>query len=821
MLWYDAGIDGDYAITPEVWRRIVEELTGLGAIGADRADGTGDAGQRALEPVRAAPIVVVMDDFDELAAPDLLTGVEYLVRVLKGRVRVVLSCRTVPPLPLHRWRVTGELGEVRADQLAFTLDETAELISAYKVGLADSSVAELHALTEGWPAGLRLAALAMRDHPEPEQVVAELGTDDGVASYLSREVLAALPPDTCRTMAEVSVVEQVTAAMVEALTGRRDGARMLAALDQQGAFVYRRPGPGEWYRFHPLLSRLLYSELRRQDPARAALAHRRAAQWYIAHGPPAEALRHLLVAEDWATARETMDQHWPDIAVGSRRRSLKEVAPTPPEAIHTEPGLALAFAAERLDAADPVQARRFLRMGGDDRDDPAADNRSRAPVLLALQLAEARLAGDLEQTVEVATRLMSVSSTNDAVGRTVPAARALGLIAMGGARLQLGDLAAAGDQLCDGLALARRADLSQAQISAGSQLAMWYAVRGRLHAAARISRETMKLAERLGLTRATDLGWVRLAMAEAHYQWDRLEDARRLTDEAADHASGDPQMFISAAVLQAKIRFSAGQLAEAHQALLAARKEVAGARVSRPARRSLSLVEAEMRLAGGDLPASRRLLSSWAEEEPLSPWAATVEAAILLAEGRAAAAAAAVAPYLADGGDGASLTWRAQAGILNALAGKALGDRDRVIRGLDVALDAAEEEGFRRMFVAAGHALSELINAVAPAMSVYRLVATDLARVPVAPGAAAPPYLTGMPAAQGNPCMGVAPVEPLTARELTVLRYLQGDLSNVEIASVLYLSVNTIKTHVKSIYRKLNAARRREAVRRARELRLL
>src|SRR5256886_9395186 len=427
VLWYDAGIDGDYAITPEVWRRIVEELTGLGAIGADRADGTGDAGQRALEPVRAAPIVVVMDDFDELAAPDLLTGVEYLVRVLKGRVRVVLSCRTVPPLPLHRWRVTGELGEVRADQLAFTLDETAELISAYKVGLADSSVAELHALTEGWPAGLRLAALAMRDHPEPEQVVAELGTDDGVASYLSREVLAALPPDTCRTMAEVSVVEQVTAAMVEALTGRRDGARMLAALDQQGAFVYRRPGPGERYRFHPLLSRLLYSELRRQDPARAALAHRRAAQWYIAHGPPAEALRHLLVAEDWATARETMDQHWPDIAVGARRRSLKEGAPTPPRAIHTEPGLAWAFAAERLDAADPVQARRFLRMGGDDRDDPAADNRSRAPVLLALQLAEARLAGDLEQTVEVATRLMSVSSTNDAVGRTVPAGPALGL----------------------------------------------------------------------------------------------------------------------------------------------------------------------------------------------------------------------------------------------------------------------------------------------------------------------------------------------------------------------------------------------------------
>ena len=205
----------------------------------------------------------------------------------------------------------------------------------------------------------------------------------------------------------------------------------------------------------------------------------------------------------------------------------------------------------------------------------------------------------------------------------------------------------------------------------------------------------------------------------------------------------------------------------------------------------------------------------------MQPRAALVEAAVLLAEGKAAMAAALVAPYLGEAGV-PSLTWRAQAGLLTALAGRMLHDRARVGRGLDIALDAAEQEGYRRMFVAGGPMLRELLITAAPEMGVYRLVASHLTRVPVGPaGSAVEPHPVELPASPARPWLGSVLPEPLTERELTVLRYLQGDLSNVEIGSVLCISVNTIKTHVKNIYRKLNAVRRREAVQRARELRLI
>jgi LuxR family transcriptional regulator, maltose regulon positive regulatory protein len=809
VLWYDADLDGGNVADRELWRRIVADLTKHEVIGRD-VDESGEDTTSIPRGGAETGVVVVIDDFDRVAGPDLLSGIGYLVRAHRTRVRLVLGCRTPPLLPWHRWRVTGELGEIRADQLAFTLGETEQLIAAHGLDLPEATVGELHGLSEGWPAGLRLAAMTLRENPDPVHALSELGVDDLVANYLGEEVLTPMAPDTRQLLAEMSVAEQVTANMVEAVTGRIDGARLLAELDQQSSFVTRRPGPGGWYRFHPLLSRLLYAQLRREDPVGVIVAHRRVAGWYIAHGPPAEALRHLLAAEDWDAAITTVERHWPDIAVDARRRSLTELAPAPPDTIAADPRLALAFAAERLDAADPARARRYLRFAARGEPDP---------MRLALGLAEARLTGDLEKVVELGGALLSGLGDPDDPEAADRESRTFGLITVGRARLQLGDLTEAGRQLCEGLRLAGQTDLGAAQVSAGGHVALWYAARGRLHAAMRVGQDTLALAERLGLTRALDLGWVRVALAEVYYQWDRLGEAQRMAGEAIDYAHGDSQMLVSALLLQARVWSAAGRLCEAHETLLHARQEAAGGRVVGPLHRALGLVDAELRLAGGDLAAARRVLDGGPGDDPLTPWAAAISAALLLAEGKAAAAAATVAPYLGE--DSPSLTWRAQAALLNALAGKVLGDRARVARGLDVALEAAEEEGFRRMFVAGGHPLRELIVAVAPTMGVYRLVATDLVRPAEGAVGASEPGWLGSSMTPNKVWTGGALVEPLTERELTVLRYLQGDLSNVEIASILYVSVNTIKTHVKNIYRKLNAVRRRDAVQRGRELRLL
>jgi LuxR family maltose regulon positive regulatory protein len=804
------------------WQRV------LTACGDWQDAGTGIGDDSTPWPDR---LTVVWDNFDAVTDPQLLAQVERLVATVGHRIRIILGCRRDPPLSLHRWRVTGELRELRADQLAFTVSETADLLVTHGVGLSEPGIAELHALTEGWPAGLRLAALAMRGRPEPERVLADLGVHDAVADYLAREVLAGMAANVRQDLCDTSIMEQLDPSLFQALTGQSYGARLLADLDRSGGFVHRTEGTGGWYRVHPLLGRLLYAELRRMDPDRAPEIHRRAAGWLVAHGLPAEALRHLLAAGDWDAAVELLDRQWPNIVVGPRHRSLRDAVLSPPDAIQAWPKLALAFATERLDAGDPIGLRRYLHLAsamstGEATGDltgetsgggPALDRRPTSPLVIGLQVAEARLAWDLPRVLDLAAYLLQPAAGNGAADRSEQA-YALGLIATGAAKLNLGELDEAAPALLDGFHLARRADMGHAQLTAGGHLAMLHATRGRLRAAVRTGQEMLDLADRLGLSHVTDLGWARLGLAEAYYQWNRLDEAQLLLEQAQDHAYADAAMLVTGLIMQARVLVAQGHLAEGYDRIQTARHEATAGRVVHPVRRVLSLVEAELRLAGGDPTGARQRLAGWEEDEPFGAWAAIVEASVLLAEGRPPAAAALVEPYLAGNGRNASRTWAVQAGILTALAGHATGDRARVVRGLDVALEGAEDEGFRRPFAAGGHTLRELITTVAPGMAVYRLVVGDLAAIsdPAAPvnGGVLPPR-------NGRTRPAGSFVEPLTERELTVLRYLQGTLSNVEIASLLYVSVNTVKTHVKNIYRKLNADHRRDAVRRARELRLL
>jgi LuxR family maltose regulon positive regulatory protein len=425
------------------------------------------------------------------------------------------------------------------------------------------------------------------------------------------------------------------------------------------------------------------------------------------------------------------------------------------------------------------------------------------------------LRGDPRQVLDLASQLMSRQPLENAGVQRAEESRTLALIATGAAKLHLGALAEAGPLLHDGLALARQTGLAEAQVCAGSHLALWQADEGHLRAATHTARETLDLADRLGLTLMRDLGWVRLAQAEAHYQWDRLDEAGKLAEEALDDAYGVSEMVVSAAVMLARIGIAAGRLMEAHRVLDTVRDDAMRAQVTPRTRRSVSLVEAELRLAGGDIPAARRRLSDWSGEEPLPAWSAVVDASLLLAEGKAAAAAAAVAPYLAET---SSLTRAVEAGVLTALAGQALRDRARATRGLDIALKAAEEEGFRRSFSGAHYDVRNLIDAVAPTMTVYRPVASELVqeRDALSPEGLAAATLSRYAIRRAE---GIN--EPLTERELTVLRYLQTRLSVMEIGSSLHISINTVKTHTRNIYRKLNAGGRREAVRRGRDLRLL
>jgi LuxR family maltose regulon positive regulatory protein len=764
-----------------------------------------------LEEMSSSPLAIVIDDCNDVAGPGALADLAQVVRTSSAPVRLVLACRGAPALPLHQWRMDRQLLTLGEDELAFSIDEAAGLFAGLRVALPRSAVVDLHARTEGWAAGLQLVATALADRTDGAQAALDAEPIDLIADYLGAEVLARLDPLVRRLLVEASVAERLTAGLLNTLTDRLNGAAVLADLQRRGAFVRRSPTLGDWYQLHPMLSQVLYRELTRHDPDRVGQAHRRAADWHLIQGPPVEALRHLLAAREWELAADVLHRHWPDIAIGSRRLDVGPVVtsvPGPDASAH----VVLAMAAERLDAGDTTSARHLIHLAEAD-----PDQGERASIITALRLAAARLDGDLNRVSSTAFETLTEPVPEFSAADRL---RPIALLSLGVAKLQLGELTEAGRYLGEAQTLARRRDLDHVQISATSHLAAWYAALGHLHDAVRTAREALEMGGRLGLGQLSDLSWSRLALAEAYFQWDRLGDAWCCTDAALDSSCGDRLINLTGTILQTRIRVASGQLTEAHDALRAAYHESGTADLPAPARRALALAEAELRLACGDPAAAHERLTSWPDAEPLPAQAAVVEGSVLLVEGRPAAASIVVAPYLTRPDPGTSLTCRACAGLVAALAGKAAGDREKVMHGLEVALKVADEEGHRRCFTAGGHAVLALIESVAPAMSAYPPVVAALTGTfdPLVAEASAS-HLPVLQNARPTPTGTL--VEPLTSRERTVLRHLQGTQSHVEIAALLYISVNTVKTHVKNIYRKLGADHRKDAVRLARELRLL
>jgi LuxR family maltose regulon positive regulatory protein len=774
---------------------------------ADDRQGTIDEIVAALE----APgplVVVVVDDAHEVSDEQVWTELETLLGHAAARLRLVLSCRADPALPLYRWRMRGAVTEIRSTQLAFSLAETGQLLAAHDVRLAEPALVGLHAMTEGWAAGLRLAALAISDHPDPDSLVPEFALHDrALGEYLVGEVLGKLPEDIREVLLATSVLDQVRPELVQALTGRADGERILASLEQANLLAVHGSGSRGWYRCHPLFGLMLYNELRHRRAEQLPELHRRAAEWYFAHDMPADAIRHALAAGEWAQAVAVVDSSWHELVPGARLRTLKEIVPTPPQQVQQDPRLALAFAAERLDASDPRATETFLHMV-DRSQHTTSDEATRdqvRPILAAFRVAEAHLSGDDPELIFATAPLLLKEDAPMSEGDSHQV-RSLAFVAMGGARLNQGDLQAAEAPLEEGLVHARRSGVAQVQIASLRQLATLHATRGQLNAAVRFAKEAVSLADQNGLTQGSDLVWTLLTLADVCHQQNRVRPATYYLDRAVNSGGlADPGMVASAAIVRARLQAATGDVSGAAGDLSVVRRQLVDCQIPGLLWHSLTLAEAELHVQAGEPAAAKRLLGV-PPPDLLAVWFTLVQAKVHLAERRPSPAASAVVAHLEPGGT--SLMWTIEANLTYARAMRALGDRTKAGRSVEQALRLADEEGIRRPFLDGGHAVRELLTTYVPAGSSYRGLADDLAG-DLAQGAA-----------RQNVAVSRLP-EPLTERELTVLRYLQSMLSAAEIASMLCVSVNTVKTHMKSIYRKLGAGRRREVIQRARELNLL
>jgi LuxR family maltose regulon positive regulatory protein len=756
-------------------------------------------------------VVLVLDDVQDLTDATVLGGLEFLLRHAPPRLRLVLATRVDPPLRLQRLLVSGQLAQVRSADLAFTVAEVTDLLadSESRPALPEDDVAMLQARTEGWAAGLRLAALTLQSQPDPHRFVTELAGDDrSIADYLVGEVLDLQPEPLRSFLLRTCIVEELNGDLADALTGRHDGDWMLARLERANAFVAAVGSRRSTYRYHTLFATLLRYELRRETPGLVAELHRRAARWYANQGMTVRAIQQTLAAEDWRDAARLMAEHGLGFILRGEADTLRELmGRLPAELVGADPELALLGAADRILADDHEAASACLRLAQQRAALLHPDRRDRFALLLeVLRTAQAWQLGDLGAALQAGHQALALRASSEA-GAEGDDERAITLTNLGAAELWSGDLDAAEAHLREGQAVALRAGLESMQLACVSQLAVLHAVRGALGQAVRFGSKAVDLAVQRGWSSSAQAAGGYLALAWVHYYRDDLAEASHYLDLAAATSRARPQpVTLAVAILQARVQRARGDLAGSLATVAAARRDQTDRMPPAHLWRWLVLTEAELRSAAGQAQSARALLASFQEGSPRAA-EAVVLARLQLAEGDPAGAAATVSSFLDGTPPDGFLMVPAEAWLLDALAGDALADRDRAAASLERALSLAEQGGFRRSFLDAG----------APARS---LLARYRQRIPTSWS-----YIDELLQASAESArVAVSPptlIEQLTERELTVLRYLPSLMTYEEIASDLYVSPNTVKSHVHGIFRKLGVTGRRQAVRSARELRLL
>jgi LuxR family maltose regulon positive regulatory protein len=754
------------------------------------------------------PVVVVLDDLHEATGPAVAAGLRFLLRHAPPQLRLVLAARADPPLPLHRLLLAGHLTEVRAAALAFTQAEAGELLAGLGVDLPATGLETLWRRTEGWVAGLRLAALSLRDHPDPGRFVAEFAGDDhAVGGYLVEEVLARQPSEVQEFLLRTCVTDRLCGGLANALTGRRDGERMLALLERDHAFTTGLGAGRSWYRYHPLFVELLRAELHHRWPQDVAGLHRRAAAWLAANGLVEEAVDHALAGRDPNAAAALLAAHGLAILLDGQAESVRKLlGRLPVRRVRADRELAVLAGATRFALGQLKEADAWLE---------PADGDSASGNLAGLL--RARLHGDVDGVVAAGRRLLA-PPREARLGHEVAETdrRALALSMVGAAELWSAGLDDAAAHLEEGRALASDGGREYLALHATGHLALLEAVRGRLGRANRLGREAAGVAGRRGWSANAPAAAGELALAWVAWCRDDLAGASAAVARAARaaRAGGDRPIVLAVALADARLAAcgSREDAADGLARLRAALADLAGWRLPRLLADAARAAEASLLLAAGDEAGAVGLLDGAdAGARPLAE--RVVLGRLRLARRDPAAAAAMLAPRNGPQGPAPQPATAIEAWLLDAVARRRMADHAAAAGSLERALALAAPEGYPRLFVEGGAPVRALLADHLHHGTAHRQLAEALLERLLS-------HTTGPLAADGGE--RPAPmVESLSEREHVVLRYLPSMLSAGEIAAELYVSVNTVKSHIKSIYRKLDANRRWDAVRRARQLHLL
>ena len=760
------------------------------------------------------PVVLVIDDLHEVRSAEALAWLELFLARLPPRLVVVLVSREDPRLGLHRLRLAGELIELRGPDLAFSTEETRQLLAASGLTVSDAGAMLLHDRTEGWAAGLRLAVISLGENPDPERFLREFsGSERTVAGYLFAEVLEHQPAEVRELLLRTSILTRVSGPLADVLTGAFGSERILQQLEDANAFVSSLDVGRTWFRYHPLFAELLQLELRRTSPTLIRSLHQAAAEWHEQEGYVVDAIRHAQAAREWSLASRLLVDHHVDLALDGRTRTVSELLNAfPADIAAADAELALVFATARLLDQDLERSAAYLELADKlAATGPQARSGRFVVTMAVVRIALARWRGDLE-TVLKAMQAVEVGLATLEVGERAltDELRSAAFENLGVAELWCSRFDDARRHLEQALSLARQARRPWLEIADLGHLGIAGPCSGQslLHGL-EFSEEAVRIADTHGWNDDPALLTALAAGAMALLWLGRLDEAAQWLARAERtlHPGGEPgtELIVHHArglLHLAQGRFEAGlaalRAAQEMQALLVTKHafaEAVGARV----------IETQARM--GDLAAARATLSELAERERDTADFRRAAAVILLIEGEPEQAIDMLAPVLElSASPGYQPTVTTEAQVLDAVARQRLGDRRGAEASLERAFEAAEREGIVLPFLLVPvHDLLERLPR-------HRRAHVGLLRtiLDILGGAAAP--------RGGEP----APLrEELSDAELRVVRYLSSNLKAPEIAAELCVSANTVRTHIRHIYAKLGAHDRNEAVARARELRLL
>jgi LuxR family transcriptional regulator, maltose regulon positive regulatory protein len=780
-------------------------------------------------------LVLVLDDYHAIEEPAIHDSLDLLLRHLPPRLHLVISSRSDPPLPLARLRARGQLVELRAADLRFTPEEAAAFLQqVWKLDLPAQTIAALETRTEGWVVGLQLAALSLQGRPDPGGFLdAFTGTHRYVLDYLSEEVLGRLPDRVRAFLLQTSTLERLCGPLCDAVTGGTDGQGMLEELERANLFLVPLDEERRWWRLHHLFADLLRARMVQTQPNLVPELHRRAAGWCEQHGLVDEAIRHAVAAGDTPWAARLIEQHMGETLRRGEGTVLERwLALLPDGAVRSRPALCLAKAMTEHDRDHLESVERLLQHAERAFHQHAREEGGLqvptyggmvAEIPAAIALLRAEVAYDRADADGMATfaRAALAHMAEQEQGPRL-FARSL-VVSADWMRGRVADLEAAFAEL---LAEGRATPAPYPVLSSCFMLGLVQQTQGKLGAALRTYREGLRLATESGRFSVYHAGEAHVGIAQVLYQRNQLEEALQHATQGVELCRQVIELteLDVALVTLAWIRQAMGDLDGALEAMEEARRTYARSDVvalAYPAHSEWArLLLAQGRVEEAARWTQERGLTEHDEVSYLREGDHLVLARVLLAQSQPDRALGLLerldALAESQGRTGSLIGIRP----VRALALQAAGEHQGALSLLAEALSLARPEGYVRVFADEGPPMAALLRSLIGTRQRARgptdssAATQHLRRVLRAFGPGKAPADQTTPAVTGL-------IEPLTDRELEVLRLLAAGRRNRDIAAELVVTLETVKKHTSHIFAKLDAANRTEAVAHARRLGLI